>query len=1334
MLSIKQRLQCHHQFYSLPSSWLTHPRSTNIGREATKLRAAIFSYINFVARTGEKNDLHAIASQVVWRLRDFIENQGWPKPGGNEDLVSRAYAYEVIGLLVKAGPKSLLVEEENTTMDLLRWLFKSLAQDSSGNSITVSIEESLSTVLAAMTRMTLSKPEQEVLEFLLIDQMMQSADLESNGRLRSTRYVAVRFGNRCLPYASVRARWVDVLAVGAATDRQEVREEGERGLSPYWYRMLNATNVGAEDVELSYPTFEEVIDQFFVKQAPMASSDPMALSRRATRVQETHESSFPHMTAYARRMLVQHALKSGDVPLNLDSEWERRLDTMAESDVPARNAVKKQIKATQEASPEVMGTLVSALFACMSSKSQLEDERLVEFLSLSPDTLIRDQNQLSRVPSLMASLKSNNHTRRMAAAQAFGILASHESANPGSSVSQLVSIAQSWRTAMGAVVSSVHGAVVALGFYFSRSSYRNQAVPAGEEFHQFLKTLFEIFTDAHDDLLREASHIAIGQMSMFGCLSIETIEKFSKVRTVTDRLYEKAKDGNEIATLALGQLSMVLPEDSEELQHIQEQLHKLHEIRQAEVHFTVGEAFSYVGSGWKSDALATKLDVNTEADWPSSQPRSSTLTKFVDQTLKDCANTKPSLKKAAVMWLLCLVQFCGEQLQDKLSACQNAFRRCLSDRDELVQETASRGLGLVYEKGDRSLKDDLVRQLITSFSSDKQSQLAGNVQEDTQLFEPGALPTGDGSVSTYKDIMSLASEVGDSSLVYKFMAMASSNAIWSSRAAFGRFGLSRVLSDSSVDGYLANNPKLYPKLFRYRFDPNSGVQRSMNDIWNALVSDSSATIDKYFDAIMQDLLESILGREWRVRQACCGAIADLVQGRPQEKYERYLEEIWTQCFKVLDDIKESVRAAAASLARTLTGVLTRSLEADHSSTKNASAMLKHVLPFLLSPSGMESSAKEVQTFSIGTLLEIIKKANGATIRPFIPTLVERLIGSLSDLEPEAVNYIHMNAAKYDLTEQKIDDMRLNSVRMSPLMEAIERCLDLLDDDTMKALWPRLESAMKSAIGLPSKVGSSRVLVSLSTRRMVLFRPYSDDALRLIERLVIDRNETVSSSYAAAAGYLARGASDKQILRLIAFAKKLYFESEGDREAVTPRRSITSGDILLAFSKNASDKFNSFASAVLPFVFVAKHDTHEQVKESFQETWNEAVAGSRAVQLYLSEILELCMTHLDSPQWALKHTAARAVADAAVAVSASEAQMSAATGAALWPAIEKALGGKTWEGKEVVLTGFVKFVEIGKPFYMENEKVQTAITKVRIPYTSSVANLFFEVLYLWIVFF
>lgn len=131
--------------------------------------------------------------------------------------------------------------------------------------------------------------------------------------------------------------------------------------------------------------------------------------------------------------------------------------------------------------------------------------------------------------------------------------------------------------------------------------------------------------------------------------------------------------------------------------------------------------------------------------------------------------------------------------------------------------------------------------------------------------------------------MSLASEVGDPSLVYRFMGLASNNAIWLNRTVIGQFGLANILSESGVDGYLAQNPRLYSKLFRYRFDPNTNVRRSMNQIWNALVKDSAAIIDRYFDDIIQDLLSSMLGKEWRTRQASCVALADLIQGQRLER-------------------------------------------------------------------------------------------------------------------------------------------------------------------------------------------------------------------------------------------------------------------------------------------------------------------------------------------------------------------------------------------------------------------------------------------------------------------
>jgi proteasome component ECM29 len=370
-------------------------------------------------------------------------------------------------------------------------------------------------------------------------------------------------------------------------------------------------------------------------------------------------------------------------------------------------------------------------------------------------------------------------------------------------------------------------------------------------------------------------------------------------------------------------------------------------------------------------------------------------------------------------------------------------------------------------------------------------------------------------------------------------------------------------------------------------------------------------------------------------------------------------------------------------------------------------MLARVLPFLFSGSGLESSAEEVRMFAVVTLLKIVKKSNAKTLNPHVPELVERLLGLLSSLENEAVNYIHLNASKYNLTEQKIDDMRLQSVRSSPLTESIDRCLDLADAETMEKLVPRIEAAMKNAVGLPSKVGCSRILVTLSTRHNFIFKPYADSFLKLIQKFVHDRNDTVSSSYAAAAGYVARLGSDKQLLATVDFCHKLYFESEEDKTR------LTAGDIVLSISKNAADRFTSLSSDLLPFIFLAKHDTHEDVKRIFGDTWSDNVAGSRAVLLYLKEIVTLAEKYLESQKWVLKHSAAKTIADTIMATTTGSETIAKANTEIIWPALDKAMGGKTWEGKEVVLEAFVRFVERGESLWKDEPKVSKQIEKVAV---------------------
>lgn len=1014
-------------------------------------------------------------------------------------------------------------------------------------------------------------------------------------------------------------------------------------------------------------------------------------------------NAFSHAVGYCRRMLLLQALENAETPVGTDADWERQIDVLLRTDKSSRRSIKSHMAGIDE---HALSIFLSAAFEGMlwNEGNGLPDcaKSFVELASMAPKKVIG--LLASRARELLPAIGSNKVATRFFAAQAFGILAPHpinEKQNLVEVMNSLLEATKSWEKAIGAEANKLHGSIVALGYLLSRVVYYGRLSDIDETNVQSIITrMLEILHKTKDLTNREAVLVAITQLSTAGLFTSKEINHGEyDIASLVRTLAEEAKKGNEKAITALGRLAMPFESEAndpatEPLATILDNLYGLHELRQSEVHFTVGEALACVSAGWQSDSLLLGLDVDEQYRGRLKIP--SVLNNMMDKLLADCKTTKPSLKKASGIWLFCLIQYCGhlDEIQIRLRECQAAFMGLLSARDDLVQETASRGLSLVYEQGDEDLKKRLVSDLVASFTG---TTTKLKVDEDTELFEPGALPTGEGqSVTSYKDIMSLAAEVGDQSLVYKFMSLASNAATWSTRAAFGRFGLSSILSESEVD------PKLYPKLFRYRFDPNPNVQRSMNDIWSALVKSPTAIIEEHFDAIMEDLLKNILGKEWRTRQASCAAIADLVQGRRFEKYEKYLSQIWEAAFKVLDDIKGSVRKAAESLCHVLTGILVRQLE-EGTSSKNAQVGLKEVMPFLFSTRGLESPAKEVQKFAYETVLKLVK-SGGKSLLPFIPSLVENILGLLSTLEPDFINYIHLNAAKYDTTEEKIDEARSRMVSHSPMMEAIERCLDLLDEPTMKTLVPCLENVIKTAVGMPSKVGCSGVLVSLATRHSFVFRPHADVFLKDIEKAVLDRNSTVSAAYARAAGYIARVASDQQLLILAAYAKNLYFTAEDET-----RRQV-SADIIYAVSKFATDRFNSLASDFLPFVFLAKHDFDEHVQDQFKKTWDENVGGSRAVLLYIKEILTLSLERLDSPKWAIKHTAALTVADV---VTSARADVSIANAELIWPPLEKALALKTFDGKEKILEAFVDFTKSGKVLWEKDSTIAAQMKKIAI---------------------
>ncbi|KAF4126996.1 proteasome component ECM29 [Geosmithia morbida] len=1274
--------------------------------ERNKLHKALFQYLSWVARMGSSLEGFTVGPKLIERLVGFIEYQGWPSPESkNEDEIAlRSKAYETIGLLAQSD-KNLPAKDR---LSLGIWLLQSLSQDRSDESV-VSIDGALSSVSA---NMPLVEGEDSVsLRNMLISSMAPSND---GPPVRSTRHAAVKLCNQCLKFSDVIARWIDILAIGSGqNERSDVIEQGQKGLDPWtYYSEGEATR--------SFPDWRDMTVMFFgseitVDKDPFPKSvddipEPLASPEIVFRnFGNLNRGAFPIALRYVKLIMFLSALES----FKLESNWMDRLETQVRTDIGTRTRIRQYLRSVD--SRYWIFFLEACLIGATSESPNVSEESIRSFVdvaSLSP----RDPlGHLALAGSGLDKLiESNNKEIRTLSSKAFGIVASHPSLSEEAIRQWRDSVTPSFvdgEKCIGPQLNALQGNLLALGHQCSRSVFYGHAVPEGFEF-----PLRFLVGDSVPPSLRETAFDTFAQLWSAG-LAIPPPEGENSIGKVVDVLTAHAKKENERAIFALGRLAVGLGSQQQEggqqdaaeqpgmltggaLGRILKELFGLHEIKRTEVQFTVGDAISAAVARWDSDFVKLTLDVEPCNETSLGGVRKELITATLDKLFLDCKGTKPSLLKASGIWLFCIIQYSSDlpEIQSRLREAQAAFMRLLSARDELVQETASRGLSLVYERGDEDLKSTLVKDLVGAFTGTG-TQL--KVEQDTELFEPGALPTGEGSsVTSYKDIVDLANEVGDQRLVYKFMSLASNAATWSTRSAFGRFGLSTILSDSEVD------PKLYPKLFRYRFDPNPNVQRSMDDIWKALVKDPGTVLDENFDDILEDLMGSILGREWRMREASCAAISDLLQSRPFVKYEKRYRDIWNAALKVLDDVKGSVREAALRLCMALSNNLVRQLEEGNDSSA-AKAMMKEALPFLLSDRGVESSVKDVQVFATITVMNIAKKGGNA-LRSFIPDMVPQLLGLLSTIEPEQINYHYQRAG--DDSRDQIDKLRSQMVNRSPISEALENCLRFINEDVMVKLVPKLEATIKAAIGMPTKIGCSRVITILFTRHTTDIKPFSGRFLRIMEKHAMEKNDEVSQAYARAAAYIIRVAPDAEKLGFCQRLVKMYLASEEESR----RQKIA--DVVVSLAKISADHFTANETELLPFAYLGMHDTDEYTEKVFKEVWDQHAGSSRTVVRYVQEIVSLVEQCLETTQWALRHTAAFTVgAMVSDVASASEAtgEIAEANLRSMWPIFDKVLALKTFPGKEKLLVSYPLLVEKGGALWRNDAQVAAQMRKIAI---------------------
>jgi proteasome component ECM29 len=152
-----------------------------------------------------------------------------------------------------------------------------------------------------------------------------------------------------------------------------------------------------------------------------------------------------------------------------------------------------------------------------------------------------------------------------------------------------------------------------------------------------------------------------------------------------------------------------------------------------------------------SDPKSVAAAAAAAAGKPASGPgEAETRTWVADKLLRELVvHTRAEVRCAATVWLVSLLTYCASaaELQALLGAVQEAMGHLLGDVNELTQEMASRGISLVYGRGDEETRKKLVEGLVGVLQGGAKAKAVVKLSADTKVFEDGALGNAPPQVS-----------------------------------------------------------------------------------------------------------------------------------------------------------------------------------------------------------------------------------------------------------------------------------------------------------------------------------------------------------------------------------------------------------------------------------------------------------------------------------------------------------------------------------------------------------------------------------------------------------
>uniref|UniRef100_A0A672S7K8 Proteasome-associated protein ECM29 homolog n=1 Tax=Sinocyclocheilus grahami TaxID=75366 RepID=A0A672S7K8_SINGR len=1156
-----------------------------------------------------------------------------------EDPKLLCMAYSAVGKLSSRMPQLFTKD-----IALVQQFFESMCKEDAD--VRLAIQEALSMMVGAYVH----------LQGALLNLMEALVAAYITKPEVQVRQIAMKFAITVFAPDHVASRYLLLLAAG--DPREEVSGEARRAL-----RSLPSTKTEKEGSR-PMPSFPEMVSYIQEKAAQRLKTPAKYIV--GTYTLPFNPATFGEIVLYLRMCLAYSAGATSTSQSLMDMQDDAPLIGRYVQSLLSNEASPSSATKGGEANPvHIYMALLQQLLSAVGGIPVMYC--LLEVVSVCPEKLT--PNFVDKIDWIKGLMNTNKEDMRELAAQLYAVVVSTMSGNElRTAVQNLIKTTKDTHSP-----ETQHGAILALGYMVGRYMNKRRSLMPTEPTPKENEELIAIatkaigsFLDSESPLLTVAAVTALGEIGRNSVLLIPADGNGFTKLSLVDNLLARIPSGKETGKMKERAIQTLgfLPVGDGEFPHQKKILQGLMdsvEAKQVELQFTVGEALTNAAIGSCSGAARDVWTCTDDQYCPPDNVKNNDIVPWVLNSVlsKYISSPNPHVRQAACIWLLSLVKKLShhKEIQSHLKEIQTAFISILSDPDELSQDVASKGLGMVYELGGEQDQQELVSTLVETLMTGKRAK--HTVSEDTEVFRGeslGKAPDGQG-LSTYKELCALASDLNQPDLVYKFMNLANHHAMWNSRkgAAFG-FNIIAAKAGEQLAPFL---PQLVPRLYRYQFDPNLAIRQAMTSIWDALVTDKTI-VEKYFKEILQDVISSLTSNMWRVRESSCLALNDLIRGRQADEIIDRLSEIWETLFRVLDDIKESVRKAADLTLKTLSKVCVRMCESTGVTAQRTVAVL---LPTLLDK-GIVSNVTEVRTLSIQTLVKISKTA-GSRLKPHAPRLIPALLEALSVLEPQVLNYLSLRATEQEKVSRSsaMDAARLSAAKSSPMMETINMCLQHLDVSVLGELVPKLCDLLKSGIGLGTKGGCASVIVSLTVQCPQDLTPYSEL-----------QNNTLCFPH--------QTAKDGSVEKLLQKLNTWYLEKE---EALYRSSCCL---VVHAISHYSPDVLKAHAGVALPLAFLAMHQEPEEEKgESaeanlWSEVWQEHVPGSfGGIRLYMTELIAITQRALQSQSWKMKAQGAAAMAT--IAKQQTGSLVAPHLGMVL-SALLQGLAGRTWAGKEELL--------------------------------------------------